>query len=75
MKHANKKFFSSPNQKDNSRVGSQHPKKKKKKVYNIQFNSHIVHSVLQKSVINYQLYMSKKASNKIKLESTTNNQE
>ena len=67
-------FFFSPNQKDNSRVGSQHPKKKKK-VYNIQFNSYIVHSVLQKSVINYQLDMSKKASNKIKLESTTNNQE
>ena len=65
--------FFSPNQKDNSHVGSQHPKKKK--VYNIQFNPYIVHSVLQKNVINYQLDMSKKASNKIKLESTTNNQE
>ena len=60
-------------------LGSSIPKKKKKSVYNIQFNiqfkPYIVHSVLQKSVMNYQLDMSKKASNKIKLESTTNNQE
>ena len=61
-------------------LGSSIPKKKKKKsVYNTQFNiqfkPYIVHSVLQKSVMNYQLDMSKKASNKIKLESTTNNQE
>ena len=62
-------------------LGSSIPKKekRKKKVYNTQFNiqfkPYIVHSVLQKSVMNYQLDMSKKASNKIKLESTTNNQE